>query len=195
MWRASDPPCPADEWLVLHQSNSVIRSVLGRELRWCPRYRKSSPHREQKIKTKATASEHHRGQLLGVKVSMPLTKIKATRSQTSVHKWARMKHKGKTVTNFCLTELSFFFFKYTVKEAIYLPLGIQMRPWYRGLGETAPSLPAPFGASCFSLCQKLSGLISLKCKIKTWVSKQRFPSLFSKHFTLTKHSLHGGKKP
>lgn len=57
---------------------------------------------------------------------------------------------------------------------------------------------APFGTSCFSLCQELSGLISLKCKIKTWVSKQRFPSLFSKykHFTLTKTKKHStGKEP
>lgn len=108
--------------------------------------------------------------------------------------------KCRLITNFCLIKLSFFFFfKYASQISHLSPIrnpneSMILWPWQN---NSFFSLPL-FCTSCFSLCQKLSGLISLKCKIKTWVSKQRFPSLVSKykHLTLTKKkSIHPGKKP
>lgn len=105
--------------------------------------------------------------------------------------------KCRQITNFCPIELSFFFFFKYASQISHLPPirnpneSMILWPWQN---NSFFSLPL-FCTSCFSLCQKLSGLISLKCKIKTWVSKQRFPSLFSKykHLTLTKKK-HSSRK-
>lgn len=78
-------------------------------------------------------------------------------------------------------------FQEQVKQVTNLPW--RTPKWVLDTWQDNQIFPSvPFCTSCLSLCQKLTGLISLKRNIKTWVSTQRFPSLLCKykHFTLTK---------